>query len=118
MSALYIGLSAASGTQISDIDHIRQSIAKILTTPIGSRVMRRDFGSLIPQLIDQPFDGKTRMRLMAASVMAIARWEPRAKVARVDVQATQDGRAVVSMEIVTGESGISSAASVTIGGAR
>jgi phage baseplate assembly protein W len=39
--------------------------------------MRRDFGSLIPDLIDQPLNGKTRMQLMAASVMAIYTWEPR-----------------------------------------
>ncbi|MCL6262177.1 GPW/gp25 family protein [Craterilacuibacter sp. RT1T] len=118
MSARYIGLSAATGTQISDLDHIRQSIAKILTTPIGSRVMRRDFGSLIPQLIDQPFDGKTRMRLMAASVMAIARWEPRARVVRVDVQAAHDGLATVSMEIETETTALAETATVTIGGAR
>ncbi len=114
MSARYIGLSATTGAQIRDIDHIRQRIAKILTTPIGSRVMRRDFGSLIPQLIDQPFDGKTRMRLMAASVMAIARWEPRAHVSRVEIAQTgahvvadielklQDGTARASVEIGRG----------------
>jgi len=114
MSARYIGLSAATGTQISDLDHIRQSIAKILTTPIGSRVMRRDFGSLTPQMIDQPFDGKTRMRLMAASAMAIARWEPRARVSRVEIAQAgervvadielqlQDGTARASIEIGRG----------------
>ena len=117
MSARYIGLSAATGGKISDMDHIRQSIAKILTTPIGSRVMRRDFGSMIPQLIDQPFDGKTRMRLMAASVMAIVRWEPRAVVDRVDVSATAQGRAIVSISLSAGE-GAATAVEIQIGGAR
>lgn len=82
----YIGLNAATGQQISELDHIRQSIATILTTPIGSRLMRRDFGSLIPDLIDQPLHGKTRMQLMAASVMAISAWEPRVTLSRISLQ--------------------------------
>ena len=32
--------------------HLNQSIADILTTPIGTRVMRPDYGSNIPRLID------------------------------------------------------------------
>ena len=36
----------------SEADQIRQSIQDILTTPIGSRIMRRNYGSLLPQLID------------------------------------------------------------------
>ncbi|TCP13770.1 hypothetical protein EV683_10513 [Crenobacter luteus] len=86
MSSRYIGLNATTGQQLSDLDHIRQSIGKILTTPIGSRVMRRDFGSLIPDLIDKPLNGKTRMQVMAASVMAISAWEPRVDLVSVMLQ--------------------------------
>lgn len=35
------GISATTGRPLSGIDHLRQSIRDILTTPIGSRVMRR-----------------------------------------------------------------------------
>ncbi|WP_043615142.1 GPW/gp25 family protein [Chromobacterium violaceum] len=89
MSARYIGLNAATGQQLSDLDHIRQSIRKILTTPIGSRVMRRGFGSLVPDLIDKPLNGKIHMQLLAATVMAISAWEPRVELARVQLQAGQ-----------------------------
>lgn len=86
MTARYIGMNASTGQQLSDLDHIRQSIQKILTTPIGSRVMRRDFGSMIPDLIDKPLNGKTRMQAMAACVMSIQAWEPRVDLVSVVLQ--------------------------------
>lgn len=42
------GISAIAGAVMTDWDHVQQSIRKILSTPIGSRVMRRNFGSDIP----------------------------------------------------------------------
>ncbi|QND84661.1 Phage baseplate assembly protein W [Chromobacterium vaccinii] len=90
MSARYIGLNAATGQQLSDLDHIRQSIRKILTTSLRSRVMRREFGSLVPDLIDKPLNSKTHMQLLAATVMAISAWEPRVELARVRLQAGQN----------------------------
>lgn len=87
MTTRYIGLNAHTGAQISDLDHIKQSISKILLTPIGSRVMRRDFGSLIPELIDQPLNGKTHIQLMAAGAMAINAWEPRIDLTSITLQA-------------------------------
>lgn len=86
MSARYLGLDARTGGQLADLDHIRQSLRKILCTPIGSRVMRREFGSQVPDLLDQPLNGKTRMQVMAASVMAIRTWEPRVDLTRIELQ--------------------------------
>ncbi|MBP8813924.1 MAG: GPW/gp25 family protein [Laribacter sp.] len=95
----YTGFDAMTGRRIDDMDHVRQSIRKILTTPIGSRVMRRDFGSLIPDLIDQPMNGRTRMLLMSASVMAIARWETRVSLTGVMVDIDADGRVVADIDL-------------------
>lgn len=63
--------------------HLRQSIAEILSTPIGSRVMRRDFGSLLPALIDQPGNAATAARLASAAASALMRWEPRIGLLRI-----------------------------------
>ncbi|MBJ3641459.1 baseplate assembly protein, partial [Salmonella enterica subsp. enterica serovar Weltevreden] len=41
----YSGMNASSGHAITDNEHIAQSIGDILLTPIGSRVMRRAYGS-------------------------------------------------------------------------
>ena len=47
-------MSRQSGTELSEIDHIRQSIEDIISTPIGSRLMRRDYGTQVANLLDQP----------------------------------------------------------------
>ncbi|MDZ5456998.1 GPW/gp25 family protein [Azohydromonas lata] len=88
-----------SGRAIDDLDHLRQSIAVILTTPIGSRAMRRDFGSLLPELIDQPDNGATRVRLFSAIAGALMRWESRVRISRVQIQSgAQPGQAVVLLD--------------------
>ncbi len=49
-----MGMNAATGRNLTGLDHLHQSIADILSTPIGTRVMRRDYGSRLPELIDAP----------------------------------------------------------------
>lgn len=80
-----IGMSATSGAALADIAHLRQSVATILFTPVGSRVMRRSFGSLPPELIDQPDNAATCVRLFAAVAGALMRWEPRLRISRVQL---------------------------------
>lgn len=84
----------------TDAEHIRQSIRDILTTPIGSRVMRRTYGSLIPSLIDQPGNAANRLRLMSATVMAIINWEPRVSVQSATIDIAMDGTVTVDIEAV------------------
>lgn len=71
------GVSSSIGTVLADWPHVQQSIVKVLTTPIGSRVMRRDFGSEIPDLIDAKMIQKNVLAIYSAAAMAIAKWEPR-----------------------------------------
>lgn len=79
-------MSRTSGKAITGDAHLAQSIADILSTPLGSRVMRRDYGSLLFELIDQPLNGALRMLLHAATALALRRWEPRLRLARVRLQ--------------------------------
>jgi hypothetical protein len=44
---LYIGMSQRTGKAITDTDHLRQSVRDILLTPQGSRLARREYGSLL-----------------------------------------------------------------------
>ncbi|AOS18622.1 GPW/gp25 family protein [Xanthomonas oryzae pv. oryzae] len=80
-----IGVDAITGRVIEGEQHLAQSIACILTTPIGTREQRRDFGSLLPELIDQPLNGATRTLLYGATATALMRWEPRLRLTRVDL---------------------------------
>lgn len=78
-----IGMSAATGRALGDLEHLRQSIRDILTTPKGSRVMRRGYGSDLFALIDAPMNRETLMNIYAAAVEALLAWEPRILVTRV-----------------------------------
>lgn len=82
----YMGLNMTTGRAVTDHDHLAQSITKILTTPIGSRVMRREFGSLLPELLDHPLNDSTVVLLYAASATALVRQEPRLRLTRVQLQ--------------------------------
>ena len=61
-------MNRETGGAIGDLDLISQSITDILTTRIGTRVMRREYGSLLPELVDHPFNDATRLRVYAAAV--------------------------------------------------
>ncbi len=37
------GMSAETGKALEGLEHLKQSITDILTTPIGSRIMRREY---------------------------------------------------------------------------
>lgn len=85
------GMSQHTGRALDGDDHLRQSIADILTTPVGSRVMRREYGSDLPRLIDSPINGETVVELFHATAVALARWEPRLRLERVQVTDVADG---------------------------
>jgi hypothetical protein len=80
------GMDAVTGKPLAGLDHLRQSIADILATPIGSRVARREYGSLLPELVDQPMNAAGRMRLIAATALALMRWEPRIQLSNIAVE--------------------------------
>lgn len=79
------GMSAVNGTALTDIAHLRQSVADILSTPIGSRVMLRAYGSRLFELVDTPLNNSGLMDVYEAVITALGRWEPRLSVSNVDV---------------------------------
>ncbi|KVC82463.1 GPW/gp25 family protein [Burkholderia ubonensis] len=101
------GMNANTGRSISGVDHLSQSIGRILGTPLGSCIQRRSFGSEVPDLIDAPTNGATQIRLYAAIATALMRWEPRLTLTRVqlaeDADAAFAGRQLVDIEGWTDE---------------
>jgi phage baseplate assembly protein W len=97
---MYLGMNRDTGEAITDIDHIRQSVRDILITPEGSRVARREYGSLLSVLIDQPQNDVVRLQVMAATYSALSRWEPRIRLDTVSLSTDFDG----SMQVeITGQ---------------
>lgn len=92
-------MNRETGAAIGTLDHISQCITDILTTRIGTRVMRREYGSLLPELVDHPFNDATRLRVYAGTVMALMRWETRISLSRVQfVGANLQGQSVLELE--------------------
>lgn len=92
-------MNRQTGGAIDTHPHIGQSMTDILTTRIGTRVMRREYGSLLPELVDQPFNDVVRLQVYAATVMALMRWEPRISLSRVQfLGASLQGQAVLDLE--------------------
>lgn len=92
------GTNATTGKPLSGLDHLRQSIREILTTPVGSRVMRRDYGSRLFQLVDAPVNSRTIVDIYAATIEALLRWEPRVNPRRVSITSAESGRVVIDFE--------------------
>lgn len=86
------GIDSTNGKSLGGLYHLRQSIRDILTTRIGTRVMRRTYGSKIPQLIDAPMNRTTLLEVYAATAEALERWEPRLRLERVQAVAAEPGR--------------------------
>ena len=97
------GMNRTTGKPLSEDGHILQSLKDIVTTPIGSRVMRRDYGSLVPFLIDQPASPRLVMQHRAAIIHAIMRWEKRVKPTAINIIPSMDGKATLQIdyELVT-----------------
>lgn len=92
------GTNALNGKPLSGYAHLQQSIRDILTTPLGSRCMRPEYGSRLFELIDAPMNATTLLEIYAATVDALRRWEPRLKVERVAAEAAEPGRLTLSLQ--------------------
>lgn len=84
------GMSRSTGQRIDQTNHILQSVRDILMTPIGSRVMRRDYGSLLPFLIDSPINAYFIMQLRASVIHALMRWETRVTPTRIELMTDEN----------------------------
>jgi phage baseplate assembly protein W len=92
------GMNRNTGRKLSGVDHLRQSIVDILTTPIGSRVMRRDYGSRLYQLVDGPINRALFVEVYAATAEALVKWEPRFQLSRVQVESVKPGQTSIALE--------------------
>ncbi|WP_462402177.1 GPW/gp25 family protein [Pseudomonas sp. Marseille-QA0332] len=92
-----IGLDRRTGQPISGLDHLRQSIEDILTTPIGSRRMRPEYGSQLRRYVDLPVNEGWKSAVQAEVARALGRWEPRLQLERVKVTAVVDGQITLQL---------------------
>ncbi len=99
------GMCRHTGRLLSGWDEIKQSLIMIITTAKGSRILRREFGSGVPELLDKPTNEMTMIDTYVAIVEAI---EPRIvngrqygepRFALVSIVPNGDETGVVSFEL-------------------
>lgn len=111
-----MGMNATTGASLLGLDHLRQSVADILSTPIGTRIRRRRYGSEVPELIDQPLNNATQLRIYAATAFALRRWEPRLELSSIQMTRGTDGAIALMLEGTADGQGITLAVPVKQGG--
>ncbi len=87
-----IGMDRRTGKPLSGLDHLGQSIEDILATPVGSRRMRPEYGSLLRRFVDLPVNEGWKSAVQAEVARSLQRWEPRLKLEQVQVVAVVGGR--------------------------
>lgn len=88
-----------SGKLIDENAHIRQSVIDIITTRIGERVMRREYGTILLDVIDAPMNEILVMQLMSSIFMALNEYEPRIEVASCFIDSAEvDGTLEIVVE--------------------
>lgn len=93
-------ISKNNGVVLNEIEQIYQSIEDILTTPIGTRLMRREYGSLLADLIDQPTNDVVLLQMYSAIYTALFIWEDRVSIERVQISHVSKGSMTVDLEAV------------------
>ncbi|ACI92716.1 GPW/gp25 [Afipia carboxidovorans OM5] len=77
------GVDRTTGKVISGWAHVVQSICVIFTTCFGERVMRRWFGSFVPNVLGRKMVPSTVLKFWTAVCVAIDLWEPRYRVTQI-----------------------------------
>ncbi|EFH3111159.1 TPA: GPW/gp25 family protein [Escherichia coli] len=114
MTARYLGMNRNTGLGISDTEHISQSMRDILLTPVGSRVMRREYGSLLSALIDMPQNPALRLQIMVACYSAIQKWEPRIRLTAISFESGDAGEMYVDITGMRTDTGASVSTTVSL----
>lgn len=87
---------------VAQEEDIHQSLHIILSTRLGERIMRPDFGVNLHDMVFHNMDLTARTQLRAAIEKAVLYWEPRIMLTDVsfDVSEEKSGKLYVSLEYV------------------
>jgi uncharacterized protein len=84
---MVLGMNAKNGNPIVDnTDYLKQSINDIIKTPIGHRLMRRNYGSNIMAFADMPLNNNTLLQIQACLANALLQQEKNFLLKKVSVQ--------------------------------
>lgn len=94
------GIDRETFQPLDNLRHTLQSVEVILSTNIGSRVMRRPFGGGVAELLGRALTPRLFAVVQQVIGTAIDLWEPRLHVRRVSFTGTVDGFRTGSSTVV------------------
>ena len=77
--------------------YLDQAVADVLGTPIGTRPFLREYGSELPDLVDQPDSPLFVQRCFASSATALMRWLPIVRLTRILVERLAPGKILIRL---------------------
>lgn len=80
-------------------NEINQAIHLILSTSLGERVMRPEFGCRLHELVFEPNDISTAATAEAHVTEALGRWEPRIRVTEVRAYPSPEDTGILMIQI-------------------
>jgi phage baseplate assembly protein W len=94
-----IGMDGITGKPLTGLDHLRQSIGDILSTPLGSRRMRPEYGSNIRRYVDLPVNEGWKGAVQAEAARALRRWESRVELSSIRVVSVLGGKITFQLAV-------------------
>ena len=96
------GMDENTGKLIGGQEHLRQSIKRIILTPIGTYPLQPEFGSRVPELVDKPMTAETILLINSSIVEALYKWEERIESVEVmlDTENSSVGVLIFSLKVV------------------
>lgn len=82
---MYTSVNVHTGEPVHDLQHFIQCAADVVSTTIGTRVMRRHYGSGPASMVDAPDNASTRLRMVSGAATALLKWDNRLQLNRVQV---------------------------------
>lgn len=80
------------------LEKIRQNIYTVLLTPAGRRILQPDFGSLLLQLVFEPWTDQLQRELVRETKKALEAWVPQIQIQSVEIDLSSiDSNTVVIM---------------------
>lgn len=79
------GIDRETGASIENWSHVLQSLHDIFVTPIGARIMREWYGSLLPKALGRNITRDEILPVMASITAAIEQWEPRFAITSIAI---------------------------------
>ena len=91
--------TSAKVAMVSGPENISQSLKALLTTNLGERLMRPEYGCGISQLLFEPIDQRTVTKIRNSIADAILVYEPRINLLNVNVFQDQNNTGLLSISI-------------------